>query len=261
MCRKTHGAPFVSFASVPKTRFRWLRGTENVKRYASSEGAWRPFCAKCGSTVPAAPESMDVVFIPVGLLAGDPKLGPLRHVFVASKAPWYEITDGAEQFQTFPPGMGDGVPNPRKTEPVPEAVRGSCQCGAVAYESPRPVTGTLVFCHCSRCRRARGAAHNANLFVALDRFRFLRGENLVQKYKLPEAQFFAQWFCRECGSPVPRLDTSRNAAVIPAGSLDDDPGVRPALHIFIGSKAPWVTIADTLPQYETRPDGPWPPPK
>src|SRR5262245_38936344 len=48
MCRKTHGAAFVSYGSVPKARFRWLRGTENVKRYASSEYAWRPFCTKCG---------------------------------------------------------------------------------------------------------------------------------------------------------------------------------------------------------------------
>ena len=31
--------------------------------------------------------------------------------------------------------------------------------------------------------------------------------------------------------------------------VDDDPGIRPAMHIFVGSKAPWFTITDDLPQY------------
>jgi hypothetical protein len=37
---------------------------------------------------------------------------------------------------------------------------------------------------------------------------------------------------------------------IPAGLLDDDPVVRPTLHVFVGSKAPWWEIADGLPQHE-----------
>ena len=37
---------------------------------------------------------------------------------------------------------------------------------------------------------------------------------------------------------------------IPAGLLDDDPGVLPKLHVFAGSKAPWWEITDGLPQHE-----------
>ena len=37
---------------------------------------------------------------------------------------------------------------------------------------------------------------------------------------------------------------------VPAGSLDDDPGVWPALHLFVGSKAPWWEITDELPTFE-----------
>lgn len=37
--------------------------------------------------------------------------------------------------------------------------------------------------------------------------------------------------------------------VIPMGGLDDDPGMRPQPHIFVGSKAPWFEIADDLPQH------------
>ena len=34
------------------------------------------------------------------------------------------------------------------------------------------------------------------------------------------------------------------------GTLVDDPTTRPAAHIFVGSKAPWFTITDEMPQYE-----------
>jgi len=34
------------------------------------------------------------------------------------------------------------------------------------------------------------------------------------------------------------------------GTLVDGPAIRPSEHIFVGSKAPWFTITDDLPQYE-----------
>ncbi len=253
MCRKSHGSAFASYVGAPKSAFRWLRGVERIQRYESSPNGWRPFCSRCGSSVPAAPEGMDRVFIPAGLLAEDPKIGPLQHLFVGSKAPWFDVRDSAPQFDAYPPGWGEAVPSPRRTEPTPEAIRGGCLCGAVSYEIPRPVAGPIVFCHCSRCRRARAAAHNANLFVELDRFRWLRGEDRVQAFKVPDAERFTQAFCRECGSPVPNVGALR--VVVPAGSLDDDPGVRPGLHIFVASKAPWFEIADDLPRYDAYPPG------
>lgn len=39
----------------------------------------------------------------------------------------------------------------------------------------------------------------------------------------------------------------------PMGTLDDDPGVRPSYHIFVGSKAAWYDITDNLPQFDTFP--------
>ena len=37
------------------------------------------------------------------------------------------------------------------------------------------------------------------------------------------------------------------------GSLDEDPGMRPQAHIFVGSKAPWFEITDQLPQFKEFP--------
>jgi hypothetical protein len=37
------------------------------------------------------------------------------------------------------------------------------------------------------------------------------------------------------------------------GTLDDDPGIRLAFHVFVGSKAPWFEIADESPQFDRLP--------
>jgi hypothetical protein len=39
----------------------------------------------------------------LGTLDTDPGLRPERHVFVANKAPWFEITDALPQHQGWPP--------------------------------------------------------------------------------------------------------------------------------------------------------------
>ncbi len=133
------------------------------------------------------------------------------------------------------------------------AIRGSCLCGGVAFE----LTGAPIrvnHCHCSRCRKARGTANATNLLVAPGGLRFLRGEDLLTRYRVPEAQFFAHVFCRTCGSSMPNVDEARGIAIVPMGAFDDDPGVRPERHIFVDSKAPWDDVADGLPQF------PGPPP-
>ena len=66
-------------------------------------------------------------------------------------------------------------------------------------------------------------------------------------------RFFSQVFCPTCGSGMPRLDPERGVAVIPFGSLDDDPGRGAEDHIFIASKAPWYEITDDLPRFDETP--------
>jgi hypothetical protein len=252
MCRKAHGTAFASFVSVANESFRWLRGSEMVRRFTMSSGGSRSFCPRCGSVVPAGPSGFGV-FVPAGLLHDDPNVRALPHIFVASKAPWHEIHDDAPRFDEFPPGFGAGEPTKRSTEPKAGAVRGACLCGAVEYEIDAPIDGVIVCCHCSRCRRARAAAHATNLFVPLASFRWLRGEDRVDAYKVPEAERFAQAFCRNCSSAMPRANPVTGRVVVPAGSLEDDPGVREGRHIFVTSKAPWYEIRDALPQYAEYP--------
>jgi len=126
-------------------------------------------------------------------------------------------------------------------------VRGSCLCGGIQFEADRvPVITT---CHCSKCRKSRGAAFSVTASVPLHEFRFLRGEDLIQCYQ-PPGDGYSPVFCRVCGSSAPLVVKERQLVLVPAGLLDDDPGVRPALHMFVGSKAPWWEITDDLPQFE-----------
>lgn len=253
-CRKVHGAAFSTSGFVPKDALRVVRGADGIVDYETTPGVPRSFCGRCGGMVATADTPQNVAVVPLGPLDDDPGVRPMAHIFAASKAPWFQITDDVPQFDAYPPGV-DAAVYPDLERPAPAArgdVRGSCVCGAVRFV----VTGTprrCQHCHCSRCRKARGAAHASNFFTALDGVRFTAGEDRLRAYKVPEARWFRQVFCPTCGSPMPRVDTDRGLVAVPMGALDDDPGVRPARHIYVGSKAPWWPITDGLPQYAEGP--------
>jgi hypothetical protein len=247
-CRKSHGVPFATYVGGPEHGLR-LRGLEHVVRWQSSPGFSRCFCRDCGSVVPSEAAFDGRVFVPAGNFTEDPGVRPIAHIFVGSKAPWFELSDELARFDAYPEGFDAPPVADRPPLDPAGAVRGSCLCGAVTFVvEGKPLRA--VNCHCGRCRRARSAAHAANLFTAADGVKFTRGEDNRSSYKLPEARFFTQVFCRTCGSAMPRIDRERGIAVIPMGSLDDDPGIRPQYHIYVGSKAPWFEIADELPRYD-----------
>jgi len=249
MCRKEHGTQFATFVGAPLSGFRWLSREDNITDYASSPSGHRYFCRTCGSPAPLLIPTMDMVVAPAGNLEQDPGIRPQMHLFVGSKAPGYVITDDLPQYDAYPPEWGGGGGVKRPTVTAPEGiVPGSCLCGGVAWE----VTGKpslMMNCHCSRCRRGRGAAHATNAFYKLDQFRWVRGEELTDSFKVPDAQFFTQHFCRVCGSPTPRVMEKFNRVLVPAGAFDADPGVQPTAHIFVAYKAPWFEITDDIPQF------------
>jgi hypothetical protein len=247
-CRKAHGAAFASYLMAPRDGFRLLRGGERVVGFASSKEITRQFCGRCGSVVPEADDGDGQIVIPAGPSEGDPGVRPQAHIFVASRAPWYEIRDALPRFDAHPPGMGGPVLPDRAAADPPGRPRGSCLCGAVGFVVEGEIA-RVTNCHCGRCRKARAAAHASNLFTSDAGLRFTRGAERLSLFALPGARYFAQAFCRDCGGKLPRLDAERKLAVVPMGSLDDDPGARPSAHIFTASKAPWYEIADDLPQH------------
>lgn len=104
MCRKSHGAPFVTWLVISPGQFRWTAGEDFVQSFDSSPGTQRCFCRQCGTTL-ATSHAGKVSEVAVGTIDGDPGLRPGAHIFVGSKAPWHEITDQLPQFAEWPPGM------------------------------------------------------------------------------------------------------------------------------------------------------------
>ena len=252
MCRKHHGSAFATFVAAPLAGFRYTAGESSIAKYQSSPGFHRSFCRVCGSVMPEGITAAGLVICPAGDLEGDLGIEPQMHMFTGSKAPWYDITDDLPQYEEYPPQFGmEAAPRP-KVETSGDAAQGSCLCGDVAYEITGPPL-RMYYCHCSRCRNARSAAHAANVFYKADGFRWVRGADQVQDYQLPEAQYFGTAFCRRCGSAVPRVSVERDVASVPAGSLDNDPGIRASAHIFVASKAPWDHITGMIPQFPEMP--------
>ncbi|MGH8177474.1 MAG: GFA family protein [Steroidobacter sp.] len=252
MCRKHHGSAFATFVAAPLSAFRLLSGESEIATYQSSEKGQRSFCRTCGAVTPTLVKEMELALLPAGNLLRDPEVRPQSHVFAASKAPWYTITDSLPQHEEYPPGF-DAAGVARSLIPARDGVvEGSCLCGDVAYEITGPAL-RMLNCHCMRCRRGRSAAHGTNLLCKIEDFRYTRGEAQLDEYKVPEAKHFAVAFCNHCGGAAPRISRERGIVIVPAGPLDVDPGVRPQAHIFVGSKADWFDITDDLPQFAELP--------
>jgi len=127
-------------------------------------------------------------------------------------------------------------------------VTGSCLCGAVQYE----INGEaqrFYHCHCQRCRKTTGTGHASNLLVTPEScLVWVAGEDLLKRYKVPEAERFYNCFCSQCGSPLPRVFPQLGGVIIPAGTLNAEPPIKPGARIFWDSRAQW-SCTDNLPVY------------
>ncbi len=125
-------------------------------------------------------------------------------------------------------------------------IRGSCLCGGIRFEVEK--VRALTHCHCVNCRKLSGGAFATYAHVDADKFRFRAGEDLIFQYESAPGSF--RNHCKVCGCNVPGKAAYLKTVSIPAGLFDDDPGVRPLLHVFASSRAPWWEIRDSLPQHE-----------
>ena len=98
MCQRQHGAAFSTYADFDPKHFSWTEGEPLVTVYRVPSGGEWYFCSKCGSTL-AGGENGTIMNITLGTVQGDPAIRPDSHIFVGSKASWYEITDDLIQFQ------------------------------------------------------------------------------------------------------------------------------------------------------------------
>lgn len=123
---------------------------------------------------------------------------------------------------------------------------GKCLCGAVEYV----VADEFIYalnCHCSHCRRATGSAFKPLAGIERGKLRVVKGDDDLLLYGDRDAHDAR---CKICGSLLYSVVRDGAFVHVAMGTLVDTPTIRPTAHIFVGSKAPWHTITDDLPQHE-----------
>ncbi|WP_372966542.1 GFA family protein [Marinobacter sp.] len=99
-CRRAHGSAFSASAPVQKVRFRYISGEDKVTEYESRPGKYRAFCSRCGSQLYSRLDAIPgILRLRVGVINEPIMTKPARHIYVGSKAEWFDITDDLPQFE------------------------------------------------------------------------------------------------------------------------------------------------------------------
>lgn len=108
MCRRAHGAGFVTWVGVSREAFTLERGDSELVRYRSSRQATRGFCGRCGSTLLFEsghwPGEIHVTLANLDSAEG---LEPQVHAYWASRAPWAIAGEGDSLAKIDPPEHGE----------------------------------------------------------------------------------------------------------------------------------------------------------
>ena len=123
---------------------------------------------------------------------------------------------------------------------------GKCLCGGVHYAVPDEFV-YAANCHCSSCRRATGSAFKPFAGIERDKLQVTKGADKLMIFGDETGNDVR---CKLCGSFLYSVVRDGAFVHVAMGTLVDDPTIRPTRHIFAGSKAPWFTITDDLPQYQ-----------
>ena len=135
-------------------------------------------------------------------------------------------------------------------------LEGGCACGAVRYRMAGPPL-IVHCCHCTWCQRESGSAFALNAYIESARVTLTRGrpEMVMTPSASGKGQRFAR--CPECRVALWSHygDSGEAVAFVRVGTLDEAGRVPPDIHIYTGTKQPWVVIpegARAVPEYYRR---------
>ena len=100
-CRATTGSAFLPFGEIEREKLRVTKGADSLKVIGDADGHHAMHCAECGSLIYWTARGGTHVRVAYGTLADEPTLKPTAHIFVGSKAPWYEILDDLPQHDEY----------------------------------------------------------------------------------------------------------------------------------------------------------------
>lgn len=246
MCRRTSGAPLVTWTVCSPQHFHWTAGAP--ARYASSPGCERTFCAVCGAkltfTDTKRPGDVDIA---VGSLDAPGIAPPQSQIYGGSRLSWIDIDP------RIPFRAGDEPPAVPSGSATPSASHaGACFCGGVRFTvTGAPMRSSL--CHCGLCRRETGGPFGAGGVWPRDAVTRSGGTTAYAS-----SDNARRHFCPTCGATVffeDLADPGVWEVMLPL--LDDPSDLAPSCHLFAGNAVPGLVMGDDLPRYpKSRTDTP-----
>jgi hypothetical protein len=100
-CRAGTGSAFKAFAGIEREKLEITDGADQLLVFGE-EDLNHTRCATCGSLLFSVVRDGHYVHVALGSLVDTPSIRPTKHIFVGSKAPWFEITDDLLQFEDYP---------------------------------------------------------------------------------------------------------------------------------------------------------------
>jgi hypothetical protein len=123
---------------------------------------------------------------------------------------------------------------------------GGCQCGAIRFRTVGAPIKTTV-CHCPMCQRTSGSAFTVEAIFLDKAITFERAPSIFT-YRSPDhGRLLHYAFCPTCGTRLGvTLERFPKVQFIYAGTYDDASWVKPDVHVFTRSAAPWVDLPDDV---------------
>ena len=101
-CRATTGSAFLPWGEIEQDKLRVTKGAASLALLGEERAAHEVRCGECWSLIYWTSRDGAFVRVPYGTLIDEPALKPMAHMFVGSRAPWYEIRDDLPQHDEYP---------------------------------------------------------------------------------------------------------------------------------------------------------------
>ena len=99
-CRAATGSAFKPFAGIKRDALTLLTACDTLL-VVGSEELNDTRCGTCGSLLFSVVRDGAYVHVALGSLEQSPSIRPTEHIFVGSKADWFEITDDLPQSEEY----------------------------------------------------------------------------------------------------------------------------------------------------------------
>lgn len=130
--------------------------------------------------------------------------------------------------------------------------RGSCQCGAVHFET-RGAPVMAGNCYCLNCQKLSGAGRVFHAMFAQDQVT-ITGETRGFNYSADSGSVVTNIVCATCGSPLfGRTSRMPGMMTVRVAAYDGEAGFAPGMEVYVKRRRAWDGEAQGVPRFDGMP--------